>query len=67
LVGGIGVEEDASLMNKAGHRLNMPTYTGLGERAHLANPPSGSIQPTAACSMPQTNIAQPLPLPTSPH
>ena len=26
------------LMNKAGHRLVTPTYTGLGERAHLANP-----------------------------
>ena len=32
------------LMNKAGHRLITPTYTGLGERTHLANPPSGSIQ-----------------------
>ena len=26
------------LMNAAGHRLVTPTYTGLGERAHLANP-----------------------------
>jgi hypothetical protein len=26
------------LMNKAGHRLVTPTCTGLGERAHLANP-----------------------------
>jgi pimeloyl-ACP methyl ester carboxylesterase len=26
------------LMNAAGHRLLTPTYTGLGERAHLANP-----------------------------
>ena len=26
------------LMAAAGHRLVMPTYTGLGERAHLANP-----------------------------
>ena len=26
------------LMNKAGHRLVTPTYTGLGERAHLAHP-----------------------------
>ena len=26
------------LMNKAGHRLITPTYTGLGERAHLADP-----------------------------
>jgi len=25
------------LMNSAGHRLVTPTYTGLGERAHLAN------------------------------
>jgi pimeloyl-ACP methyl ester carboxylesterase len=25
-------------MSKAGHRLVTPTYTGLGERAHLANP-----------------------------
>jgi pimeloyl-ACP methyl ester carboxylesterase len=25
------------LMSKAGHRLITPTYTGLGERAHLAN------------------------------
>ena len=25
------------LMSKAGHRLMTPTYTGLGERAHLAN------------------------------
>ena len=25
------------LMNKAGHRLLTPTYTGLGERAHLAH------------------------------
>src|ERR1700694_793721 len=25
------------LMNAAGHRLVTPTYTGLGERAHLAN------------------------------
>jgi hypothetical protein len=27
-----------SLMSAAGHRLLTPTYTGLGERAHLANP-----------------------------
>lgn len=26
------------LMNEAGHRLVTPTYTGLGERAHLAHP-----------------------------
>ena len=26
------------LMSKAGHRLVTPTYTGLGERAHLAIP-----------------------------
>jgi pimeloyl-ACP methyl ester carboxylesterase len=26
------------LMHAAGHRLFTPTYTGLGERAHLANP-----------------------------
>ena len=26
------------LMAAAGHRLVSPTYTGLGERAHLANP-----------------------------
>ena len=26
------------LMSKCGHRLVTPTYTGLGERAHLANP-----------------------------
>jgi pimeloyl-ACP methyl ester carboxylesterase len=26
------------LMNAVGHRLVTPTYTGLGERAHLANP-----------------------------
>src|SRR6266699_3561046 len=26
------------LMNAAGHRLVTPTYTGLGEREHLANP-----------------------------
>jgi len=26
------------LMSKAGHRLITPTYTGLGERAHLAHP-----------------------------
>jgi pimeloyl-ACP methyl ester carboxylesterase len=26
------------LMQKAGHRLVRPSYTGLGERAHLANP-----------------------------
>jgi pimeloyl-ACP methyl ester carboxylesterase len=26
------------LMSAAGHRLFTPTYTGLGERAHLANP-----------------------------
>jgi pimeloyl-ACP methyl ester carboxylesterase len=26
------------LMQKAGHRLVTPTYTGLGERAHLAHP-----------------------------
>ncbi|MBI5322277.1 alpha/beta hydrolase [Bradyrhizobium sp.] len=26
------------LMNRAGHRLLTPTYTGLGERAHLAHP-----------------------------
>ena len=25
------------LMQAAGHRLVTPTYTGLGERAHLAN------------------------------
>src|ERR1700693_4253343 len=26
------------LMSAAGHRLVTPTYTGLGERVHLANP-----------------------------
>ena len=26
------------LMQAAGHRLVTPTYTGLGERVHLANP-----------------------------
>src|SRR5687768_6564764 len=26
------------LMSAAGHRLITPTYTGLGEREHLANP-----------------------------
>src|SRR6202790_4513783 len=26
------------LMQAAGHRLFTPSYTGLGERAHLANP-----------------------------
>src|SRR3954462_3849553 len=26
------------LMQRAGHRLVTPTYTGLGERVHLANP-----------------------------
>ena len=26
------------LMHAAGHRLVTPTYTGLGERAHLAHP-----------------------------
>jgi pimeloyl-ACP methyl ester carboxylesterase len=26
------------LMNAAGHRLVTPTYTGVGERVHLANP-----------------------------
>ena len=26
------------LMNAAGHRLITPTYTGLGEREHLASP-----------------------------
>src|SRR3954470_441693 len=26
------------LMNKAGHRLVTPSYTGLGDRAHLAQP-----------------------------
>ena len=26
------------LMAQAGHRLMTPTYTGLGERAHLASP-----------------------------
>ena len=26
------------LMQAAGHRLITPTYTGLGERGHLANP-----------------------------
>ena len=26
------------LMSKAGHRLVTPSYTGLGERAHLAHP-----------------------------
>src|SRR5580704_10449980 len=32
------MEEDASLMQAAGHRLLTPTYTGLGEREHLASP-----------------------------
>jgi pimeloyl-ACP methyl ester carboxylesterase len=26
------------LMSKAGHRLVTPSYTGLGDRAHLAQP-----------------------------
>ena len=34
----LGVEEDASADAAAGHRLVAPTYTGLGERAHLASP-----------------------------
>ena len=39
VVGGMGVEEDASADGRLrGHRLVTPTYTGLGERAHLANP-----------------------------
>jgi hypothetical protein len=29
------------LMAARGHRLVTPTYTGLGERAHLANPSEG--------------------------
>ena len=37
LVGRLGVEEDAPLLRAAGHELWTPTYTGLGERAHLAN------------------------------
>src|SRR5437762_1404615 len=38
MVGRMGVEEGAPLMQAAGHRLLTPTYTGLGERAHLAHP-----------------------------
>ena len=38
VVGRMGVEEDASADAAAGHRLVTPSYTGLGERAHLANP-----------------------------
>src|SRR4051794_38822713 len=32
------MEELHPLMSAAGHRLITPTYTGVGERAHLANP-----------------------------
>ena len=32
------MEKDAPLMQAAGHRLVTPTYTGVGERAHLASP-----------------------------
>jgi pimeloyl-ACP methyl ester carboxylesterase len=36
--GGWGWRKMHPLMQAAGHRLLTPTYTGLGERAHLANP-----------------------------
>ena len=35
---GWGWKKMHPLMSGAGHRLVTPTYTGLGERAHLANP-----------------------------
>jgi pimeloyl-ACP methyl ester carboxylesterase len=39
LVSGLVLEKDAyPLMHEAGYRLITPTYTGLGEREHLANP-----------------------------
>ena len=34
----MGLEKDASADERGGHRLVTPTYTGLGERAHLARP-----------------------------
>ena len=37
LVGGLGLEESAASMAAAGHQFFTPTYTGLGERAHLAS------------------------------
>src|SRR4029077_8853309 len=36
--GGWSWKKMRPLMQAAGHRLLTPTYTGLGERAHLANP-----------------------------
>ncbi|HTO63310.1 MAG TPA: alpha/beta fold hydrolase, partial [Bradyrhizobium sp.] len=36
--GGWSWKKMRRLMRAAGHRLIAPTYTGLGERAHLANP-----------------------------
>src|SRR5450432_3184905 len=36
--GGFSWKKMHPLMHAAGHRLVTPTYTGLGEREHLANP-----------------------------
>ena len=41
------------LLRGAGHELWTPTYTGLGERAHLATPRSASIR-ISATSSPQS-------------
>ena len=42
---GLGLEEDAAAAAGAGHELFTPTYTGLGERAHLAQPDDRSRHP----------------------
>ena len=38
LVRGLGLEEAAPAAAGGGHEVFTPTYTGLGERAHLAHP-----------------------------
>jgi pimeloyl-ACP methyl ester carboxylesterase len=38
VVGRLGVEEGTPVITAAGHQFFTPTYTGLGERAHLASP-----------------------------
>ena len=41
----MGVEEDAPPVAAAGHVLITPTYTGVGERVHLATPTVGLDDP----------------------
>jgi hypothetical protein len=50
MVGGLGVEEGApDHAGPAGHEIFTPTFTGLGERAQQASPPSRST-PTWRCA-----------------